>query len=107
LQGELSNELAGGRADGVEELRAGERLVEERGAGGAKRAVGLFADRSGGEEDEPVADGGAAGRHLAEELEPVDAVEVEVRHDQIDPLTEVLAGLVGAGHGEGGATGGL
>src|SRR5438093_9140686 len=68
---------ARGGAHGVEELSSGERLVEERGAGGAERFVRLFADGAGRDEDEPVADRGTAGRDLSQELEPVDAVQIE------------------------------
>src|SRR5262245_48077065 len=89
-----------GRADRVEELSAGERLVEERGAGVVQRLVGVFADRARGDEDEPVPDCRAAGRDLAQELEPVDPVEVEVRHHQVDPVAQMLARLVGARDGE-------
>src|SRR5437660_2528157 len=91
---------ARGGAHGVEELSSRERLVEKRGTGGPERLVRLFADGAGRDEDEPVADGGSAGRDLSQELEPVDAVQIEVRDDQIDPVAQVLAGFVGAGDGE-------
>src|SRR5215831_7851822 len=95
------------RADGVEELGAGERLVEQGGSGGAEGFARRVADGSGRDEDEAVADRGAAGGDLSEQLEPVDAVQVEVGDHQVDPVPEVLAGLVGAGDGEGRAAGGL
>src|SRR5262249_48844354 len=73
------------RADGVEELGAGEGLVEEGGAGDAKGLVRFFADGAGGDEGEPVADRGAAGGDLTEQLPPVDPLQGEVSDDQCRP----------------------
>src|SRR3989442_8644887 len=83
---EVRSVSARGGAHGVEELSSRERLVEKRGAGGPERLVRLFAAGAGRDEDEPVADGGPAGRDLSQELEPVDAVQIEVRDDQIEPF---------------------
>src|SRR6267142_1730527 len=98
---------AHGGAHRVKELVTGERLVEERRPGVAERLVRLFADGAGRDEDESMADGGAAGRNLTQELEPVDPVLMEVRDHEVDAVAEVLARLIGAGHGEGRAAGGL
>src|SRR5213593_4616200 len=91
---------AGGGAHRVQELVARERLVEERRPGVTERRVRFLADGTGRDEDESMTDGAAAGRDLAQEVEPVDTIEIEVGDHEVDAIAELLASLIGAGHGE-------
>src|SRR5262249_5580355 len=91
----------------LQELTTGEGLVEEARAGAAERLVRLGPDRPGGNEDESAGDGIAAGRGLAQEVEPIHAVEVVVGDHEVDAVAQVLPRLVGAGHRKRRAASGL